>query len=50
MLVVGSAIVEDWLQSFLARLTLFLYLDKEGLLVERGLGEQVPIFLSTNWE
>ena len=32
MLPVGSAIVEDRLQLFLATLTLFLYLDREGLL------------------
>jgi hypothetical protein len=50
MLVVGSAIVGDWLQFFLAGLTLFLYLDREGLLVGQWVEEQVPIFLSTNWE
>jgi hypothetical protein len=32
MFPVGSAIIEDWLQLFLATLTLFLYLDREGLL------------------
>jgi ABC-type multidrug transport system permease subunit len=32
MLPVGSAIVGDWLQLFLATLNLFLYLDREGLL------------------
>jgi hypothetical protein len=32
MLPVSSAIVGDWLQLFLATLTLFLYLDREGLL------------------
>jgi len=50
MLVVGSAIVGDWLQLFLAGLTSFLYLDREGLLVEQWVEEQVPIFLSTNWK
>ncbi len=32
MFLVGSAIVGDWLQLFLATLNLFLYLDREGLL------------------
>lgn len=36
MFPVGSAIVEDWLQFFLATLNLFLYLDREGLLVGQG--------------
>ena len=33
MLPVSSAIVEDWLQFFLATLKLFLYLDREDFLV-----------------
>jgi hypothetical protein len=39
MFPVGSAIIGDWLQLFLAILNLFLYLDREGLLVGQGLLE-----------
>jgi hypothetical protein len=50
MLSVGSAIVGDWLQFFLATLTLFLYLDREGLLLEQGLLECQTMFVYRNPE
>ena len=36
MLSVSSAILEDWLQFFLATLNMFVYLEREGLLVGQG--------------
>jgi hypothetical protein len=48
MLPVNSAIVEDWLQLFLATLNLFLYLDREGLLVGQGLLEDHTMFVDHN--
>ena len=50
MLVVSSAIVGDWLQLFLAELNLFLYLDREGLLVEQELVEDPAMFVYRNPE
>ena len=50
MLPVGSAILGDRLQLFLATLTLFLYLDREGLLVGQGLLECQTMFVNRNPE
>ena len=50
MLLVGSAIVEDLLQLFLATLNLFLYLDREGLLVEQEFVEDITMFVYRNPE
>jgi hypothetical protein len=47
---VGSAIVEDRLQLFLATLNLFLYLNREGLLVGEGFLEYPIAYLSRNLE
>jgi hypothetical protein len=50
MFSVGSAIVGDWLQFFLATLNLFLYLDREGLLVEQELVDDQTMYLNRNPE
>ena len=50
MLVVGSAIVGNWLQFFLIALNLFLYLDREDLRVEQGLAGYHTKFVYRNPE